>query len=183
MLLRQAWSIPHGRCSMTIATSRLAHGVYPRAQWRRRGRAGEGRGDGLPLRRADRLLLRPCRGQAACGTAPMLLAEVDNTKLFTFTAKVTPGFTPEGMYTAADLFVFAGDRLWQKLAFEQDERGNHRVVSVRTRGTYPSAMPVFFMPFLLRLLSRSAPAARGPGPGPPRRRGRRARLRGCASRS
>ena len=125
----------------------------------------------------------PAEGKQPVATAPMLLAEVDNTKPFTFTAKVTPGFTPEGVYTAADLFVFAGDRLWQKLAFEQDERGNHRVVSVRTRGTYPSAMPVFFMPFLLRLLSRSAPAARGPWPGPPRRRGRRARLRGCASRS
>lgn len=77
----------------------------------------------------------PAEGKQPVATAPMLLAEVDNTKPFTFTAKVTPGFTPEGVYTAADLFVFAGDRLWQKLAFEQDERGNHRVVSVRTRGT------------------------------------------------
>ena len=77
----------------------------------------------------------PAEGKQPVATAPMLLAEVDNTKPFTFTAKVTPGFTPDGVYTAADLFVFAGDRLWQKLAFEQDERGNHRVVSVRTRGT------------------------------------------------
>ena len=77
----------------------------------------------------------PAEGKQPVATAPMLLTEVDNTKPFTFTAKVTPGFTPDGVYTAADLFVFAGDRLWQKLAFEQDERGNHRVVSVRTRGT------------------------------------------------
>lgn len=36
---------------------------------------------------------------------------------------------------AADLFVYANDTLWQKFAFEQDERGNHRIVTVRTQGT------------------------------------------------
>lgn len=77
----------------------------------------------------------PAAGKAPVATAPMLLAEVDNTKPFTFTAKVTPEFRAEDTYNAADLFLFAGDRLWQKLAFEQDERGNHRIVSVRTRGT------------------------------------------------
>lgn len=74
-------------------------------------------------------------GKLSNNTIPMLLTEIDNTKPFTLTAKVTPGFTQEGQYNAADLFVYAHDNLWQKLAFEQDERGNHRIVSVRTQGT------------------------------------------------
>ena len=48
---------------------------------------------------------------------------------------VTPEFTTEGLYNAADLFVYSCDSLWQKLAFEQDEYGNHRIVTVRTQGT------------------------------------------------
>ena len=67
--------------------------------------------------------------------APILLSTIDNTKPFTFTAKITPGFTKEGTYNAADIFVYANDTLWHKLAFEQDERGNHRIVTVRTVGT------------------------------------------------
>ena len=61
--------------------------------------------------------------------------EIDNKKPFTYSAKVKTGFTPEGTYSAAVLFVYANDSLWQKLCFEQDERGKHRVVSVRTIGT------------------------------------------------
>lgn len=68
-------------------------------------------------------------------TIPAILSEVDNTKPFTLSAKVTPRFSEEGTYNAADLLVFASDSLYQKLCFEQDERGNHRVVSVRTVGT------------------------------------------------
>lgn len=65
----------------------------------------------------------------------MLLIPTDNTKPFTLTAKVTPEFTSDGLYNAADLFVYVNDTLWQKLAFEQDEYGNHRIVTVRTQGT------------------------------------------------
>lgn len=68
-------------------------------------------------------------------TAPILLTEIDNSQPFTITAKVTTGFTATGTYNAADLFVFANDTLWQKFAFEQDERGKHRIVTVRTNGT------------------------------------------------
>lgn len=68
-------------------------------------------------------------------TIPAILTEVDNTKPFTLSAKVTPGFSEDGTYNAADLLVLANDTLYQKLCFEQDERGNHRVVSVRTVGT------------------------------------------------
>lgn len=77
----------------------------------------------------------PNEGKLSNNTLPALLMEVDNTKPFTFTAKVTPEFTSEGLYNAADLIVFANDTLWQKLCFEQDERGSHCIVSVRTQGT------------------------------------------------
>lgn len=79
--------------------------------------------------------LDPNEGKLTNATLPILLAEIDNTRPFTLTAKVTPEFTPEGLYNAADLIVFANDTLWQKLCFEQDERGRHRIVSVRTQGT------------------------------------------------
>ena len=77
----------------------------------------------------------PDGGKLSNNTLPVLLVPTDNTKPFTFTAKVTPGFTEYGLYNAADLFVYVNDTLWQKLAFEQDEYGNHRIVSVRTQGT------------------------------------------------
>ncbi|RKR80997.1 hypothetical protein BDD43_1138 [Mucilaginibacter gracilis] len=68
-------------------------------------------------------------------TAPILLSEVDNTKAFTFISKVAPGFTEKGLYNAGVLYIYVHDNFWQKLCFEQDERGNHRIVSVRTIGT------------------------------------------------
>lgn len=74
-------------------------------------------------------------GKLSNTTLPILLVPVDNTRPFTLVARVTPEFTAEGLYNAADLFVYANDSLWQKLAFEQDEYGNHRIVSVRTQGT------------------------------------------------
>lgn len=68
-------------------------------------------------------------------TAPILLSKVDNSKPFTLIAKVTPEFTKEGMYDAGVLYIYVNDSHWQKFCYEQDERGNHRVVSVRTIGT------------------------------------------------
>lgn len=62
--------------------------------------------------------------------APVLLAEVDNTKPFTLTAKVSPEF--KETYDAGALYIFLTDKLWQKFAFERDERGTTRIVSVRT---------------------------------------------------
>lgn len=67
--------------------------------------------------------------------AAILFKEIDNTRPFTFQARLTPGFTEKGMYNAAALYVFSSPVLWQKFAFEQDERGLHRVVSVRTMDT------------------------------------------------
>ena len=77
----------------------------------------------------------PNDGKLTKATLPILFIPTDNSKPFTFQAKVTPEFTEDGLYNAADLIVYANSDLWQKLAFEQDEYGNHRIVSVRTDGT------------------------------------------------
>ncbi|MGE8343903.1 MAG: DUF1349 domain-containing protein [Flavobacterium sp.] len=74
-------------------------------------------------------------GKLSNTTAPMLLSKIDNTKPFTLTAKVTPEFTAKGLYNAGVLYIYANDNLYQKFCFEQDERGNHRMVTVRTMGT------------------------------------------------
>ena len=77
----------------------------------------------------------PNDGKLSQSNAAVLLTEVDNTKPFTFSARLKSGFTKDGLYNAATLFVYANDSLYQKFCFEQDERGNHRVVTVRTVGT------------------------------------------------
>lgn len=74
-------------------------------------------------------------GKLSNNSAPILLAKVDNTKPFTLTSKVTPRFTKTGLYDAGVLYIYLNDSLYQKYCFEQDERGRHRVVTVRTRGT------------------------------------------------
>jgi len=74
-------------------------------------------------------------GKLSNNTAPILLTEIDNTKPFTLQARVRPEFTEKGLYNAGVLYLYVHDRLWQKFCFEQDERGNHRVVTVRTIGT------------------------------------------------
>lgn len=71
-------------------------------------------------------------GKLSNNTAPILLTKIDNTKPFTLTAKVTPGFTKTGLYNAGVLYIYKNDNHYQKFCFEQDERGDHRVVSVRT---------------------------------------------------
>jgi len=74
-------------------------------------------------------------GKLSNNTAPILLAEVDNTKPFTLISKVTPTFTEKGLYNAGVLYIYVHDSFYQKFCFEQDERGKHRIVSVRTIGT------------------------------------------------
>lgn len=74
-------------------------------------------------------------GKLSNNTAPIILTEIDNTKPFTFTSKVSPEFTKSGLYNAGVLYIYANESLYQKHCFEQDERGFHRVVTVRTDGT------------------------------------------------
>jgi len=66
-------------------------------------------------------------------TAPVLLTQVDNRKPFTLTARITPTFLKT--YDAGTLYIWVKDDLWLKMAMEMDERGRHRMVSVRTTGT------------------------------------------------
>lgn len=68
-------------------------------------------------------------------SSPIIFTEIDNAKPFTFTAKVNPKFTETGTYSAGVLYVYENDTHCQKLCFEQDEYGEHRVVTVRTIGT------------------------------------------------
>lgn len=69
-------------------------------------------------------------GKPPKNTAPVLLTEIDNTKPFTFTAKVTPAFTDT--YDAGAMFIYLNPQLWFKFAFERDERMKTRIVTVRT---------------------------------------------------
>lgn len=81
------------------------------------------------------LFIDPDGGKLTRTTARILFTEVDNTKPFTFSARMQPEFNKDGLYNQANLVVMANDTLWQKFCFEQDERGKHRVVTVRTVGT------------------------------------------------
>ncbi len=65
--------------------------------------------------------------------AQILLTPLDNSKPFTFTAKVTPEFAET--YDAGALYIFVNNDNWLKLAFEMDERKLTRIVSVRTNVT------------------------------------------------
>ena len=82
---------------------------------------------------ARRDYFRDPDGQSTVSNAPLLLTEVDNRKPFTLTAKVTPTFLKT--YDAGTLYVYVKEDLWLKMAMEMDERGKHRMVSVRTIGT------------------------------------------------
>lgn len=74
-------------------------------------------------------------GSSPVNNAPILLSKIDNGKPFTFTSKVTPSFTQTGTYSAGVLYIYSDNSLYQKFCFEQDERGKHRVVTVRTVNT------------------------------------------------
>ena len=69
-------------------------------------------------------------GKLSNSNAQVLLAKIDNTKPFTLTAKVSPEF--KETYDAGALYIYLTEKLWQKFAFERDERGTTRIVSVRT---------------------------------------------------
>ncbi len=91
-------------------------------------------GQSLTLRsEAKRDNFRDPDGTLANNSAPMLLAEVDNTKPFTLTGKMTPTFL--ATYDAGAFYIWVKDDLWLKLAMERDERKRVRMVSVRTTGT------------------------------------------------
>ncbi len=78
-------------------------------------------------------MFRDPKDKFSSSTSPLLLAEVDNKRSFTLTAKITPTFLKT--YDAGALFIYVRDDLWLKLAMEMDERHKARMVSVRTIGT------------------------------------------------
>ena len=93
-------------------------------------------GDALMINAGERTdLFCDPKGVATNTTAPLLSTSVDNTKPFTFTVKVEPQFTPDGTYSAGAILAFVDKKHWQKLCFEQDEDGKHRIVTVRTIDT------------------------------------------------
>jgi uncharacterized protein len=69
-------------------------------------------------------------GKLSNSTAPVLLTKIDNSKPFTFTAKVTPAFIDT--YDAGTMYVYLNNKWWFKFAFEKDERRRTRIVTVRT---------------------------------------------------
>lgn len=69
-------------------------------------------------------------GKLSNSTAPVLLTKIDNTKPFTFIAKVTPTFIDT--YDAGTMYIYLNQKRWFKFAFERDERKQTRAVSVRT---------------------------------------------------
>ncbi|TYT26955.1 DUF1349 domain-containing protein [Luteimonas viscosa] len=104
--------------------------------------AANGAQDLYTLEDGGRLVLRsPAKrdnfrdpdGTKANISAPMLLAQIDNTRPFTLTARVQP--TLLDTYDAGTLYVWAGAESWLKMALERDERRLTRLVSVRTEGT------------------------------------------------
>ena len=72
-------------------------------------------------------------GTMSISNAPLLLLKIDNSKPFTFTAKVTPTFMET--YDAGALYIYSNKDSWFKFAFERDERANTRAVTVRTMET------------------------------------------------
>lgn len=76
---------------------------------------------------------RDPNGKLSNATAPLLLAEVDNRRPFTLTARVTPAFRET--YDAGALYLYVREDFWLKFAFERDERQRTRIVTVRTLGT------------------------------------------------
>jgi len=82
---------------------------------------------------AKRDNFRDPNGKLSSNTAPVLLAEVDNEKPFTLTAKITPTFTET--YDAGALYIWVKDDLWLKMAMEMDEGRRTRMVTVRTTRT------------------------------------------------
>ncbi len=89
----------------------------------------------IPLYGETRLLLRPQRRTVEQHYPAYPAHGSGQHPTFHAHGQSDAGIHHGGTYNAADLFVYANDTLWQKFAFEQDERGNHRIVTVRTQGT------------------------------------------------
>jgi hypothetical protein len=63
--------------------------------------------------------------------APLLLKRMDNTKPFTFIAKLHTEHNVT--YDAGMAFIYVDEKNWVKFAHEADEKMNTRIVTVRTK--------------------------------------------------
>lgn len=66
-------------------------------------------------------------------SAPILLTQINNQKSFTFSTRMQSSI--ENKYDAGTLYLYVNDNDWLKFAFELDEKGRRRVVTVRTKNT------------------------------------------------
>jgi len=76
---------------------------------------------------------RETDGKTSYGNAPVLLAAIDNSRPFSFSVRVTPSLIET--YDAGALYLWVDGENWLKFAFERDENGRSRIVTVRTHGT------------------------------------------------
>ncbi len=76
---------------------------------------------------------RETDGVTSYGNAPVLLTGIDNTRPFTFSARITPALVET--YDAGAVYLWVDEKNWLKFAYERDENGRSRIVTVRTRGT------------------------------------------------
>lgn len=83
--------------------------------------------------KAKRDNFRDPDGKLSNETAPVLLTRIDNTKPFTFSARLTPDLRET--YDAGTLYIWVRNDQWLKMAMELDERRKARIVTVRTTGT------------------------------------------------
>lgn len=60
-------------------------------------------------------------GKLSNNTAPVLLTDVDNTRPFTFTARITPTFNDT--YDAGTMYIYQNPKLWFKFACSGDIGG------------------------------------------------------------
>lgn len=76
---------------------------------------------------------RETDGKTSYGNAPVLLTAIDNSHPFSFSVRVTPDLIET--YDAGALYLWVDEENWLKFAFERDENGRSRIVTVRTHGT------------------------------------------------
>jgi uncharacterized protein len=76
---------------------------------------------------------RETDGVTSYGNAPVLLTAIDNTRPFSFSTRVTPVLGET--YDVGAIYLWVDEKNWLKFAFERDENGRSRIVTVRTHGT------------------------------------------------
>ncbi|SMC56060.1 DUF1349 domain-containing protein [Novosphingobium sp. B1] len=107
--------------------------VFDRALNGAKAAAG-GKSGGLVIESGPKTdFFRETDGKTSYGNAPVLLTAIDNSRPFSFSVRVTPSLIET--YDAGALYLWVDGENWLKFAFERDENGRSRIVTVRTHGT------------------------------------------------